>query len=140
MASSYIEELRWRGMLQDMIPGTDEYLATHKVAGYFGVDPSADSIHIGNLAALMMLVHLQRHGHQPVALVGGATGLVGDPSGKDKERPLQSEEQIRHNVEGIRKQLAHFLDFDAKDNPAIMVNNYDWFKEISFLEFLRDVG
>jgi tyrosyl-tRNA synthetase len=137
---SYIEELRWRGMIQDIIPGTEEYLANNKIVGYLGVDPTGDSMHIGNLVTVMMLVHLQRHGHQPVALVGGATARVGDPSGKDSERPLLTEEQVDANAQGIRNQLSHFLDFDAPDNPAIMVNNYDWFKDFGFLDFLRDVG
>lgn len=137
---NYIEELRWRGLLHQEIPGTEEYLNEHKVSGYLGVDPTADSMHVGNLVSVMLLVHLQRAGHTPFALVGGATGMVGDPSGKDKERQLLTEEQIRYNAECIRKQLEHFLDFEGVSNPARMVNNYDWFKEFSFLGFLRDVG
>ena len=137
---NYIEELKWRGLYQDSVPGTEAFLLENKTAGYLGVDPSGDSMHIGNLLPMMMLVHFQRAGHTPIALVGGATGMVGDPSGRDKERQLLTEEQIRHNAEGIRRQMAHFLDFEAKDNAAIMVNNYDWFKGISFLDFLRDVG
>lgn len=135
-----IEELRWRGLIHDIIPGTEEYLNAQKVRVYLGVDPTGDSMHIGNLVPVMMLVHLQRAGHTPIALVGGATGMVGDPSGKDSERQLLTQEQIEHNVAGIRSQLAHFLDFETKENQAELVNNYDWFKDIGFLEFLRDVG
>ncbi|MDX2247075.1 MAG: tyrosine--tRNA ligase [Bacteroidia bacterium] len=137
---NFIEELTWRGLLSQAIPGTEEYLNTHKVAGYLGVDPTADSMHIGNLVSVMLLVHLQRAGHKPYALVGGATGMVGDPSGKDKERQLLSEEQIHYNASCIREQLTHFLDFGPVSNSAQMVNNYDWFKDFSFLGFLRDVG
>lgn len=135
-----IEELSWRGMIHDLMPGTEAYLNENRVAGYLGVDPTSDSMHIGNLVPVMMLVHLQRAGHTPVALVGGATGMVGDPSGRDKERNLLSIEEIQHNVAGIRKQLEHFLDFDTPDNPAQVVNNYDWLGQMGFLEFLRDVG
>ncbi|MCL4136884.1 UNVERIFIED_CONTAM: hypothetical protein GTU68_033723 [Idotea baltica] len=135
-----IEELRWRGLIHDIIPGTEEYLNAQKVRVYLGVDPTGDSMHIGNLVPVMMLVHLQRAGHTPIALVGGATGMVGDPSGKDSERQLLTQDQIQHNVAGIRSQLAYFLDFEAKENSAELVNNYDWFKDIGFLEFLRDVG
>ncbi len=137
---SVIEELTWRGMIHDIIPGTEAYLNEHKTAVYLGVDPTSDSMHIGNLVTVMMLVNLQQHGHTPVALVGGATGRVGDPSGKDKERQLLSEEILDHNVACIRTQLEHFLDFEGVINPAKMVNNYDWFKEMGFLQFLRDVG
>jgi tyrosyl-tRNA synthetase len=140
---NFLEELRWRGMIHNedaLMPGTEEYLNTHKVGGYIGFDPTGDSLHIGNLATIMLLVHFQRAGHQPFALVGGATGMVGDPSGKDAERQLLSIETIRHNAECVRKQLEQFLDFEAPENPATMVNNYDWFKEMGFLEFLRDVG
>ncbi|MDX1908952.1 MAG: tyrosine--tRNA ligase [Bacteroidia bacterium] len=135
-----IEEFRWRGLFQDMMPGTDTFLMSGPTRGYVGVDPSGDSMHIGNLVAVTMLVHLQRAGHSPVALVGGATGMVGDPSGKDKERPLMSEELLRHNAECIRRQLESFLDFDTKLNPAEVVNNYDWLGQMGFLDFLRDVG
>ena len=135
-----IEELWWRGMIHEIIPGTDAYLAENKVAVYLGVDPTSDSMHIGNLATVMMLVNFQQHGHTPVALVGGATGRVGDPSGKDKERQLLDEETLEHNVSCIRKQLESFLDFESGSNPAMLINNYDWFKEMGFLEFLRDVG
>ncbi|MBA9077425.1 MULTISPECIES: tyrosine--tRNA ligase [Rufibacter] len=135
-----IEELRWRGMLHDFMPGTEEQLASGMTTGYIGFDPTASSLHIGNLATIMLLVHLQRAGHKPVALVGGATGMIGDPSGKSAERNLLSEEVLRANQEGIRKQLEKFLHFDGAQNSAEIVNNYDWFKEFSFLGFLRDVG
>ncbi|MEL7535332.1 MAG: tyrosine--tRNA ligase [Bacteroidota bacterium] len=137
---SFIEELRWRGLIHDLIPGTEEYLNEHKVSGYLGVDPTGNSMHIGNMVPVMMMVHLQRHGHHPVLLVGGATARVGDPSGKDAERPLMSSEQVDANAAAIRDQLARFMDFDTPENPARMVNNYDWFQSIGFLEFLRDVG
>ena len=139
----FITELRWRGMIHNedaLIPGTVDFLSTEKTAGYIGFDPTGISLHIGNLATIMLLVHLQRGGHKPYALVGGATGMVGDPSGKDAERNLLDIETIRHNESCIKKQLEHFLDFETKINPAEMVNNYDWFKDISFLDFLRDVG
>jgi tyrosyl-tRNA synthetase len=136
-----IEELRWRGMLQDIIPGTEEYLQKQMTTGYIGFDPTADSLHIGSLVPILLLVHLQKAGHKPIALVGGATGMVGDPSGKSEERNLLSEEVLRKNQEGVKKQLMQFLDFDpARENAAEMVNNYDWFREISFLQFIRDVG
>ncbi len=136
-----IEELRWRGMIQDMMPGTEELLAKEMVSGYIGFDPTSDSLHIGSLVPILLLVHLQNAGHKPFALVGGATGMVGDPSGKSEERNLLSEEVLLHNQEGVRKQLEKFLDFDAsKKNAAVMVNNYDWFKEINFLSFIRDAG
>lgn len=136
-----IEELRWRGMIQDMMPGTEELLAKEMVSGYIGFDPTSDSLHIGSLVPILLLVHLQNAGHKPYALVGGATGMVGDPSGKSEERNLLSEDILLHNQEGVRKQLEKFLDFDAaKKNAAVMVNNYDWFKEINFLTFIRDAG
>ncbi|PTX20050.1 tyrosyl-tRNA synthetase [Pontibacter mucosus] len=135
-----IEELRWRGMLHDFMPGTEEQLASEMTSGYIGFDPTAKSLHIGNLATIMLLVHLQRAGHKPLALVGGATGMIGDPSGKSAERNLLDETTLRENQEGIRKQLEKFLDFDCGANSAEIVNNYDWFKEFSFLGFLRDVG
>ncbi|MFZ9214554.1 MAG: tyrosine--tRNA ligase [Sediminibacterium sp.] len=136
-----IEELRWRGMIQDMMPGTEELLAKEMVSGYIGFDPTSDSLHIGSLVPILLLVHLQNAGHKPFALVGGATGMVGDPSGKSEERNLLSEEVLLHNQEGVRKQLEKFLDFDAsKKNAAVMVNNYDWFKEINFLSFISDAG
>ncbi len=136
-----IEELQWRGMIQDIMPGTAELLQKEMVSGYIGFDPTSDSLHIGSLVPILLLVHLQRAGHKPFALVGGATGMVGDPSGKSEERNLLSEEVLQHNQEGVRNQLARFLDFTAtKPNAAEMVNNYDWFKDFSFLNFIRDVG
>ena len=137
---NFIEELRWRGMLHDMMPGTEEQLNKEVTAAYIGFDPTAKSLHIGNLATIMLLKHFQLSGHKPFALVGGATGMVGDPSGKSAERQFLSEEVLRANQEGIRGQLAKFLDFDCGETSAEIVNNYDWFKEISFLGFLRDVG
>ena len=136
-----IAELQWRGMIQDIMPGTEEWLMKEKVSGYIGFDPTSDSLHIGSLVPILLLVHLQRAGHRPVALVGGATGMVGDPSGKSEERNLLSEEVLQQNVEGVRNQLSRFLDFSAS-NPqaALLVNNYDWFKGLDFLTFIRDVG
>ncbi|WP_162052487.1 tyrosine--tRNA ligase [Pontibacter pamirensis] len=135
-----IEELRWRGMLHDFMPGTEEQLASGMTAGYIGFDPTAASLHIGNLATIMLLVQLQRAGHKPIALVGGATGMIGDPSGKSAERNLLDENTLNANQEGIRKQLEKFLDFNSGSNSAEIVNNYDWFKEFSFLGFLREAG
>jgi tyrosyl-tRNA synthetase len=136
-----IEELEWRGMLQDVMPGTREQLKKELTTAYIGFDPTANSLHIGSLVPILLLMHLQRAGHRPVALVGGATGMVGDPSMKSEERNLLDEASLQMNVEGIRKQLMQFLDFEpTKPNAALMVNNYDWFKEISFIGFLRDVG
>lgn len=135
-----VEELKWRGMLHDAMPGTEEQLTKEMTTGYVGFDPTAASLHIGNLATIMLLVHLQRCGHKPIALVGGATGMIGDPSGKSAERNLLSEEALRLNQEGIRKQLENFLNFDCGANSAEMVNNYDWFKDFSFLGFLREAG
>ncbi len=137
---NFIDELRWRGMLQDMMPGTEEQLQREMTAGYIGFDPTAASLHIGNLATVMLLVHLQRAGHKPFALVGGATGMIGDPSGKAAEREFLSEETLRRNQDGIRAQLERFLDFNSGENSAEMVNNYDWFSGISFLDFLREAG
>ncbi len=135
-----IEELEWRGLIHDIIPGTSELLAKEQVTGYIGFDPTADSLHIGNLVPVILLVHLQRAGHKPIALIGGATGMVGDPSGKTKERQLLDEETIQENLEGQRAQLEKFLDFNSKTNPAEVVNNYDWFREMGFLRFIRDIG
>jgi tyrosyl-tRNA synthetase len=136
-----IEELRWRGMIQDIMPGTEEQLNKEMTSGYIGFDPTADSLHIGSLVPILLLVHLQQAGHKPYALVGGATGMVGDPSGKSEERNLLSEDILQHNLDCVKKQLEKFLDFDsAKPNAAVMVNNYDWFKNFSFLNFIRDVG
>jgi tyrosyl-tRNA synthetase len=136
-----IEELRWRGMLADIKPGTEELLLKEPTTGYVGFDPTADSLHIGSLVPILLLVHMQRAGHKPIALVGGATGMVGDPSGKSEERNLLDEATLNRNVEGIKKQLARFLDFNtANPNAAQLVNNYDWFRAFSFIGFLRDVG
>lgn len=135
-----IEELRWRGLVQDIMPGTEEQLMKEVTGGYVGFDPTADSLHIGSLVPILLLVHLQKAGHKPYALVGGATGMVGDPSGKSAERNLLSEEVLQKNVEGIKNQLMKFLDFTPGPTSAEMVNNYDWFKEMSFLSFIRDVG
>ena len=138
---SLIEELRWRGMIQDIMPGTEEQLTKEMTVAYIGFDPTADSLHIGSLVPILLLVHLQKGGHKPIALVGGATGMVGDPSGKGEERNLLSEEILLHNQEGVKKQLMKFLDFgSSKSNSAEIVNNYDWFKGMNFLHFIRDVG
>ncbi|WP_320054708.1 tyrosine--tRNA ligase [uncultured Acetobacteroides sp.] len=138
---NFIEELSWRGMIHDMMPGTEELLAKEMVSAYVGIDPTADSLHIGHLVGVMMLRHLQRAGHRPIALVGGATGMIGDPSGKSVERNLLDEAALRHNQECIKAQLAKFLDFESDAaNRAELVNNYDWMKEFSFLDFIRDVG
>ena len=136
-----ITELRWRGMIQDIMPGTEEQLDKEMTSAYIGFDPTADSLHIGSLVPILLLVHLQKAGHKPYALVGGATGMVGDPSGKSEERNMLSEEVLNKNVAGVKAQLEKFLDFDAaKSNAAVMVNNFDWFKNISFLDFIRDAG
>lgn len=139
-ALNFIEELKWRGMLQDMMPGTDELLKKGPVKGYIGFDPTSDSLGVGNLVQVMILLHFQRCGHQPVALVGGATGMVGDPSGKSAERNLLSEDILNANLQGQKKQLEKFLDFTPGPTQASIVNNYDWFKNFSFLDFIRDVG
>ncbi len=136
-----IEELRWRGMIQDIMPGTEEQLQKEMTSAYIGFDPTADSLHIGSLVPILLLVHLQKAGHKPYALVGGATGMIGDPSFKSQERVMLSEDELQKNVEGIKKQLQQYLDFDPqKPNAAEMVNNYDWFKDMGFLTFIRDVG
>lgn len=136
-----IAELQWRGMIQDIMPGTEEQLNKEITTGYIGFDPTADSLHIGNLVPIILLIHLQRCGHKPIALVGGATGMVGDPSGKSEERNLLSEDILQHNLACVKKQLEKFLDFTpGKSNAAEMANNYDWFKDFSFLHFIRDVG
>jgi tyrosyl-tRNA synthetase len=137
---SFLEELKWRGMLHQTMPGTEEQLASEMTSAYIGFDPTAKSLHIGNLATIMLLVHFQRAGHKPYALVGGATGMVGDPSGKSAERKFLSEETLRENQEGIKKQLERFLEFGDQPNAAVMVNNYDWFRGFGFLDFLREVG
>ena len=138
---NFVEELRWRGMIHDIMPGTEELLEKETTKGYIGFDPTADSLHIGHMVQVMLLVHFQRSGHVPIALVGGATGMIGDPSGKSEERNLLDEATLRKNEEGIKKQLSKFLDFSPeRKNRAIMVNNYDWMKEYSFLQFIRDIG
>ena len=137
----FIEELKWRGMVHDMMPGTEECLRQGMTSAYVGIDPTADSLHIGHLVGVMMLRHFQRAGHRPIALVGGATGMIGDPSMKSAERNLLDEDTLRHNQEGIQKQLAKFLDFDSDaPNAAKLVNNYDWMKDYTFLNFIRDIG
>ena len=148
MRKNFVEELRWRGMLAQIMPGTEELLQKEMVTAYLGTDPTADSLHIGHLCGIMMLRHLQRCGHRPIILVGGATGMIGDPSGKSQERNLLNDETLRHNQECIKAQVAKFLDFEASPNPseggesnkALMVNNYDWMKDFTFLDFAREVG
>ncbi|SHN02086.1 tyrosine--tRNA ligase [Mucilaginibacter sp. OK098] len=137
---NFVEELRWRGMLHDIMPGTEDLLNKGMVSGYIGFDPTADSLHVGSLAQIMTMIHFQRAGHKPFALIGGATGMVGDPSGKSQERNLLSEDVLQLNLAGIKGQLEKFLDFDCGANSAQMVNNYDWFKEFTFLDFIREVG
>ena len=138
---NFVQELKWRGMIQDMMPGTEEQLQKEMTAAYLGIDPTADSLHIGHLVGVMMLRHFQRCGHKPYALIGGATGMIGDPSGKSKERVQIDEVTLRHNQECIRKQLSKFLDFDSDaPNHAELVNNYDWMKEFTFLDFIRNIG
>jgi tyrosyl-tRNA synthetase len=140
MLSDFIKELQWRGMIQDMTPGTAEQLGREVTTGYVGFDPTADSLHIGNLVPVMLLVHLQRSGHKPIVLVGGATGMVGDPSGKSEERKLLDLETITYNLECQKKQLMKFLNFNSGENKAEVVNNFDWFRNITFLDFIRDAG
>ncbi|BAO75907.1 tyrosine--tRNA ligase [Winogradskyella sp. PG-2] len=141
MGKHFVEELKWRGMLHDSMPRVEDHLSEAMRSAYVGFDPTADSLHIGNLVPIMLLAHYQRCGHKPVALVGGATGMIGDPSGKSSERNLLDEKTLRHNQDAIKRQLSHFLDFESDDaNAAVLVNNYDWMKEFSFLEFIRDVG
>ena len=138
---NFVEELKWRGMIHDIMPGTEKLLEKEKISGYIGFDPTADSLHIGHMVQVMLLVHFQRSGHTPIALVGGATGMIGDPSGKSEERNLLDEVSLRKNEEAIKRQLSKFLDFQSDtENRAIMVNNYDWMKEYSFLGFIRDIG
>ena len=139
--TNFVEELRWRGLLHDIMPDTEEYLLKNKTAGYIGFDPTADSLHIGSLVQILILKHFQNAGHKPIALVGGATGMVGDPSGKSAERNLLDEATLLKNVNGVKAQLARFLDFDsASENPAELVNNFDWMKDISLIDFVRDTG
>jgi len=141
MPINFVEELTWRGMIHDMMPGVEDHLVEQMRTAYAGFDPTADSLHLGNLVPIMLLAHFQRSGHKPIALVGGATGMIGDPSGKSAERNLLDEKTLAHNLNCQKKQLAKFLDFDSKDkNSALLVNNYDWMKPITFLEFIRDVG
>jgi tyrosyl-tRNA synthetase len=140
MKKNFVDELKWRGMIHDIMPGTETQLQKEITAGYIGFDPTADSLHIGNLVQIMTLVHFQRCGHKPVVLVGGATGMVGDPSGKSTERNLLSEDILSYNQQCIKSQLAKFLDFTTAENKAELVNNYDWFKDFNFLSFIRDVG
>ena len=138
---NFVEELRWRGMIQDIMPGTEEKLMEGPQAAYVGIDPTADSLHIGHLVSIMILRHFQQCGHKPIALIGGATGMIGDPSMKSQERKLLDEETLLHNIEGIRTQLSKILDFDSDaPNKAELVNNYDWMKGYSFLNFIRDIG
>ena len=136
----FIEEMRWRGMIHDLTPGVEEYLKKGMATAYIGFDPTADSLHIGSLVQIMTLVHFQRAGHKPIALVGGATGMVGDPSGKSQERNLLDKESLQRNIDGVRGQLSQFLDFECGSNSADLLNNYDWFENISFLDFIRDIG
>lgn len=139
--NSFIEELTWRGLIHNIIPGTEEQLNKEMTLGYIGFDPTADSLHVGSLVPILLLVHFQRHGHKPVALVGGSTGMIGDPSGKSAERNLLDSETLQKHILGIKSQLERFLDFDSnKSNSAILVNNYDWMKDITFLDFARDIG
>src|SRR5690606_2037806 len=141
MTKNFVEELQWRGMLHDLMPGTEEHLMEGMRSAYVGIDPTADSLHIGHLVGVMMLRHFQMAGHRPYALIGGATGMIGDPSGKSAERNLLDEATLRHNQEAIREQLARFLDFEGDgDNAAVLVNNYDWMKDFGFLDFIREVG
>lgn len=137
---NFVEELRWRGMIHDITNGTEEQLLKEITSGYVGIDPTADSLHIGHLVGIMMLVHLQLSGHRPIALIGGATGMIGDPSGKSQERNLLTEKALRNNELKLKKQLSKFLNFEGGDNKALLVNNYDWMKEFSFLDFIRDIG
>ncbi|MEP0762226.1 MAG: tyrosine--tRNA ligase, partial [Chloroflexota bacterium] len=139
-AENLFEELRWRGLIHNAAEGAEEVLAREKVTAYIGFDPTADSLHVGSLLPIMVLVHLQRHGHTPIALAGGGTGLIGDPSFKAKERQLLSEEQLARNLEGIKAQLAHFLAFEGVPNPALLLNNADWLCRLNLIEFLRDIG
>lgn len=141
MLTNFIAELKWRGMLHDVMPETEEHLLSEMRAAYMGIDPTADSLHIGHLVGVMLLKHFQIAGHKPYALIGGATGMIGDPSGKSNERNLLDEATLRHNQAALKEQLSRFLDFDSQaPNAAVLVNNYDWMKDFSFLSFIRDVG
>ena len=138
--TNFVEELRWRGLLHDIMPDTEAHLLEHATAGYIGFDPTADSLHIGSLVQILILKHFQNAGHKPIALVGGATGMVGDPSGKSAERNLLDEASLQKNIKGVKAQLSRFLDFNASENPAELVNNFDWMKDISLIDFVRDTG
>ena len=138
MIKNFVEELRWRGMIHDIMPRTEEVLMKESVAGYVGIDPTADSLHIGHLVSIMMLRHFQEAGHKPILLIGGATGMIGDPSGKSEERNLLDVTTLRKNQEAIQKQAMHFLRFDDSANSAVVANNYDWMSKMSFLDFIRD--
>ncbi|MEK9782519.1 MAG: tyrosine--tRNA ligase, partial [Flavobacteriales bacterium] len=141
MPKNFVEELRWRGLIQDIMPDTEDYLNSTPTTGYIGFDPTADSLHIGSLVQIIILMHFQRAGHKPVALLGGATGMIGDPSGKSDERNLLDAETLAKNNAGIEQQLRQFLNFDAADtNAAVLVNNYDWMKSYSLIDFSRDIG
>lgn len=141
MANAFVDELRWRGMVHDIMPGTEEQLSKEMTTAYIGFDPTSDSLHIGSLVPIILLVHLEKAGHKPIALVGGATGMIGDPSGKSDERNLLDEATLNHNVAGIKSVLSRFLNFDSKaENAPVLVNNYDWMKDFSFIDFARDVG
>ena len=138
---NFVEELKWRGMIHDIMPGTEEQLAKEQTTAYVGIDPTADSLHVGHLVSVMMMKHLQMAGHKPIFIIGGATGMIGDPSGKSQERNLLDEETIRRNMEGIHAQLSRFIDFNSSaSNAAMMLNNYDWMKQFSFLDFIREIG
>ena len=141
MVNALVEELRWRGMVHDIMPGTEEQLNKEMTTAYIGFDPTSDSLHIGSLVPIILLVHLEKAGHKPIALVGGATGMIGDPSGKSDERNLLDEATLAKNVQGIKNVLSRFLDFNSKENNApVLVNNYDWMKDFTFIDFARDIG
>jgi tyrosyl-tRNA synthetase len=137
---NFVQELKWRGMIQDIMPGTEKQFEKELTSAYIGFDPTADSLHIGSLVQIMILVHLQKSGHKPFALVGGATGMVGDPSGKSKERNLLDKKTLDHNLECMKNQLEKFLNFNCGDKSAVVINNHDWFKDLNFLDFIRDIG
>ena len=137
---NFVEELKWRGMIQDLMPGTEEQFLKEITSAYIGFDPTGESLHIGSLVQIMILIHLQKMGHKPIVLVGGATGMVGDPSGKSAERNLLDEVTLKHNISSIKDQLEKFLDFNCGENSAEIVNNYDWYKDFNVLNFIRDIG
>ena len=141
MSKNFINELRWRGMLQDIVPGCEEKLLEESVSGYIGFDPTADSLHIGSLVQILILMHFQNSGHKPIVLIGGATGMIGDPSGKSSERNLLSKSELEKNIKGIKSQLSKFLDFDSNEkNSALICDNNDWFSDINLIDFIRDTG